>query len=123
MRSNKLSLNYNKAKYMLITRKSISKAHTTCKITIGKHKREQVNQIKYLGIVFDDKLTWKPHIQQVCSKLSSGSRALLKLRNYVDLQTLKTVYYSLIYPHLHYCISTWELACANALDPLEKLHT
>ena len=92
------------------------------KITIGKHKIEQVSQIKYLGITFDDKLTWKPHVPQICSKLSSGSWALLKLRQYVDLLTLKTVYFSLIYSHLQHCISSWGLAHANALNPLEKLH-
>ena len=51
-------------------------------------KIEQVSQIKYLlGITFDDKLIWKLHIQQICSKLSSGSWAILKLRQYVDLLT------------------------------------
>ena len=92
------------------------------KITIGKHKIEQVSKIKYLGITFDDKLTWKPHIQQICSKLSSGSWARLKSIQYVDLLTLKTVYFSFIYSHLQYCISSWGLAHANALNPLEKLH-
>ena len=41
----------------------------------------------------------QPHIQQICSKLSSGSWAILKLRQYADLPTLKTVYFSLIYSH------------------------
>ena len=48
--------------------------------------------------------------------------AILKLRQYVDLPTLKTVYFSLIYSHLQYCISSWGLAHANAHSPLEKLH-
>ena len=106
MRLNKLSLNYNKSKYMLIIKKTISEDLINFKITIGKHKIEQVSQIKYLRITFDDKLTWKPHIQQICSKLSSRLWAILKLRQYVDLLTLKTVYFSLIYSHLQYCISS-----------------
>ena len=49
-------------------------------------KIKQVSQIKYLlRITFNDKLTWKPHIQQICFKLFSGSWATLKLRQYVDL--------------------------------------
>ena len=89
MRINKLSLNYNKSKYMLITKKkTISEDLINFKLTIGKHKIEQISQIKYLGITFDDKLTWKSHIQQICSKLSSGSWTILKLRQYVDLLTL-----------------------------------
>ena len=59
MKLNKLSLNSTKTKYMLI--KGRRKPHTTneCNIHIGKHKLEQVSEIKYryLGIMFDDKLT------------------------------------------------------------------
>ena len=67
------------------------------------------------------KVTKLQQIQQICSKLSSGSWAILKSRQYVDLPTLKTVYFSLIYSHLQYCISSWGLAHANAHSPLEKL--
>ena len=44
-------------------------------IRIGKTNIEQVNEIKYLGIIFNDKLSWKSHIHVY----SSGSWALLKL--------------------------------------------
>ena len=83
---------------------------------------EQVNEIKYLGVILNDKFSWKSHIQHVCSKLSRGSWALLKLRNYVDTTTLKTVYYALIYYYLQYCVSTWGLASTIALDPLVRIH-
>ena len=122
MKINKLSLNSTTTKYMLI--KGSRKSHTSneCNIHIGKHKLEQVSEIKYLGIMFDNKLTWKPHIKQLCTKLSRGSWAILKLRNYVYLSALKAVYYSFVYSHLQYCISTWGLTSKTALDPLEKLH-
>ena len=38
------------------------------------------------------------------------------------MQTLKIVYDSLVYSHLNYCISIWDMASHNALDPLIKLH-
>jgi len=41
--------------------------------------------MKYLGITFDNKLTWKPHIQHTCTKLAGGSWTLLNIRNYVDI--------------------------------------
>ena len=122
MKINKLSLNSTKTKYMLIKGSRKSHISNECNIHIGKHKLEQVSEIKYLGIMFDNKLTWKPHIKQLCTKLSKGSWAILKLRNYVYLSALKAVYYFFVYSHLQYCISTWGLASKTALVPLEKLH-
>jgi len=33
-----------------------------CEVKLGEHIIEQVEQIKYLGVIFDDRLSWKPHI-------------------------------------------------------------
>ena len=93
LKLNKLSLNTNRTKFIVLT-KQRSTRHFD--IGIGKTSIEQVNEIKYLGVIFNDKLSWKSCIW---SKLSSDSWALLKLRNYVDIATLKTVYYALIYSY------------------------
>ena len=63
LKLNKLSLNYNKTKFMIIG----TKTPTPINISIGGHAIEQVSHIKYLGGIFDDNLNWKPHIQHVCS--------------------------------------------------------
>ena len=119
LKLNKLSLNTNKTKFMLLT-KQRSSWHFD--VRIGKTNIEQVNEIKYLGVIFNNKLSWKSRIQHVCSKLSNGSWALLKLRNYVGTTTLKTVYCALIYSYLQYCFSTWGLVSTTALDPLIRIH-
>ena len=90
---NKLSVNCSKTKYMIFTKK---KERTPTDFKFGGITIEEVSQTRYLGIVFDDKLTWQSHILQLCSKVSKGSWALLKLKKYVDLKTLLSVYYSLI---------------------------
>ena len=89
----KLSLNTNKTKFMALI-KQRSARHFD--IRLGKTNIEQVNEIKYLGVIFNDKLSWKSHIQHVYSKLSTGSWGLLKLRNYVGTATLKTVQYIML---------------------------
>ena len=75
-----------------------------------------------MGVIFNDKLSCKSHIQHVSFKLSNGSWALLKLRNYVDTTTLKTVYYALIYSYLQYCVSMSGLGSTTALDLLVRIH-
>ena len=92
LKINKLSLNY-KTKYMLFSGNTSDKTNKY-NVTLGKHSLEQVDQIKYLGIILDNKLSWKPHIQHICTKLSRCFWALTRFRNYVDISTLKTVYHS-----------------------------
>jgi len=85
MKINKLSINYNKTKFMIISSK---KAPHNVKISMGKHKIAEVPEMKYLGIACDNKLSWKLHIQHTCTKLASRSCALLNIRNYVDTYTV-----------------------------------
>ena len=75
--------------------------------------------MKYLGILIDDKLNWKHQVKQICSKIASGSWALYHIRNYVDKQTMKMVYYSLVCSHLQYCINSWGSASETMLHPLK----
>ena len=75
-----------------------------------------------MGILIDDSLSWKAHINLVNSKIAKKCFVLTKLRNLVDLCTLKNFYYSMVYLHLQYCIIVWEQASKCVLDPTEKLH-
>ena len=74
--------------------------------------------MKYLGVVIDEKMSWKNHVNYLCSKLSKGCWAISVLRNYVGLHSLRILYCSLIYPHLQYCISSWGRATKSVLKPL-----
>ena len=61
-------------------------------------------------------------MQHICAKLSYGLWVLLKLTDYVDINMLKTDYYTVIYSHFQYCITTWGVASTTALEPLKKMH-
>ena len=65
---NKLSLNLGKTNYMLFRgRPPDLELH----LKINNAEIPKVTATKFLGIVIDDRLNWKPHIQSVKSKLSS----------------------------------------------------
>ena len=118
IKSNKLTINYSKSNFIIFANK------------IRKHKfnihmdgntLEQVKSTRYLGVVLDEKLNWKEHIKTIQSKISRGSYILSKIRHYVDFNTLKMLYFSLIYPHLNYCITSWGGISQSVLLPLFKL--
>ena len=61
---------------------------------------------RYLGVVVDDKLSWKEQIKEKGRKIFKGSWAMYRMKNYVDYNTLRSIYFAIIYPHLQYCINT-----------------
>ena len=62
---------------------------------------------KFLGIIIDDKLSWKPHIQSVKSKLSSVLSIMYKASKLINTSGMYTLYCSLFHPYLSYCNEIW----------------
>ena len=61
--------------------------------------------MKYLGVYFDDKLSWNKHIDYIATKMSFASGALHRLSSYILRRALMPVY--LMHFHLHYGIILW----------------
>ena len=51
----------------------------------------QSNQSKSLGLIIDEKLSWKAHIHEISKKLSSGIGALKQVRPFVSMHTAITL--------------------------------
>ena len=74
--------------------------------------------VKCLGIMIDNKMNWTQHINYLNAKLCKGSWAISKLKKFVNIHTLKTIYYSLIHSHLKYCITSWGKAAKTIIQPI-----
>ena len=114
--ANKLSLNLSKCCYMLFGNKC--KDPVNPDILINDQKLPRVNFIKFLGVYIDDKLTWNHHIKELSSTLSRSLGALNKARFTFSQSTLLILYYTLIYPHLIYGITSWGSELTSKLNCL-----
>jgi hypothetical protein len=56
-----------------------------------------------LGVHIDERLTWHEHIQNISKKVGAGISGLRRIREFVPLSTLLTIYNSLIQPLFDYC--------------------
>ena len=117
---NKLSLNVSKTKYIIISPKL--RERYKFQIKLKEHLLCQTETHKYLGIVIDEKLSWKPHLSAVASKLAKLCGLFYKLRLYVDKQVLRKVYYTLIYPILLYGVICWGSCSKTVSKPVEVVH-
>ena len=69
---------------------------------LGGHKIRQKTCTKYLGVLFDEHLLFKDHINTLKERLNGVNGILAKLRHHLPFDIVKTVYYSLFDTHLHY---------------------
>ena len=78
-------------------------------LRFGKKKISQENCVKFLGLLFDSNLNWKPHITELSKKLSRTVGLFYKIQHYAPLETLKPLYYGIFFPFLSYGIHVWGL--------------
>ena len=100
----KLSLNINKTNYMVFGKGRIT---SDIAITINQNIIERVYETKFLGIIIDDKFSWKAHIQSVKSKFAKTISIIYKAKFFIKASALITLHFSLFLPHTDYCSEIW----------------
>ncbi len=103
--ANKLKVNVTKTNYILFQNRSVE--HRMRTVYMEGCELKRVSCTKFLGVLIDENLNWKNHIQSLCLKLSKICGVLYKIRRNLTIDALKNLYYSLCYPHFIYCLSLW----------------
>ena len=76
-------------------------------INIDGSKIKYVKCTKCLGITIDEHLDWKVHIDNLSNKIVRNVGMLNKLKHFLPVYIMKTLYSSLITSHLQYCTLLW----------------
>lgn len=114
---NKLSLNTKKTKMMLFHNRQKNISNLIPNLQLNGTQIELVKEFNFLGVLFDECMTWKSHINKICSKLSCTIGTLNRLKRFLPNYTLNTLYNALVLPHINYGILTW----GNNLNRVQKL--
>ena len=106
LNANRISLNVAKTEIVIFRRK---KKHLDCDLNLklcGK-KLKPSNYVRYLGIYFDEYLNWSPDISHLNQKFVKANAMLCKLRHFVNVATIKSIYYAIFHSHLSYVCTAW----------------
>ena len=103
--SNKIKVNSEKCKF--ITFRYKNKPIDIPPIPFGNGSISQDSNIKFLGLILNQNLTFSQHIYSIQTKLSKSVGLLFKLNKFLPASTLKLMYDSLIKPYLTYAIEAW----------------
>src|SRR5215813_13066958 len=79
---------------------------------------EMVQSSKFLGVILDDRLTWKPHVNQISKKLSTGISFLTKVCSVFPCNILKYIYRSFVECYITYGIESWGSTYKTTLKPV-----
>jgi len=119
-KANKLSVNASKTNYMIIGTKHMTRTKADG-VNLDSTILERVQQTKFLGVIIDECLTWKNHIDCVAKTIARNIGVMNKLKHFVPERILFTLYCTMVMPYLNYGILVWGNSCKIYLDKLIKL--
>ena len=101
--ANKLTLNIKKSNFIIFhpSRYKLANQMSIKIFNHSSHKNlplERKQLIKYLGVLINEHLSWKTHIDSLCNKISRIVGVISKLRHYLPTRVLLTMYRSMTHP-------------------------
>ena len=120
-RANLLSLNTKNTVYMFFHKARKKFVVDDCNIYISNSVISRVESCRFLGVIIDQHLSFKQHFQYIAANISKNIGIIYRIRRYINIKTVITLYYSCIYPYLNYCNLTWVCNYSTCLKPLLNL--
>ena len=123
MTANKLIVNFAKTKYLLFTpRKSnYSIANTSFKVHFKNDTIEKVSSIRFLGVIINENLSWKEHMNMIKRKIRSFLRSIMRVQPCLTIKAMLILYNSLLLSHLRYCITSWYFGNRTIINQLQRI--
>jgi hypothetical protein len=101
-RSNLMFLHIEKTYFLQFRTKNSQKFDLN--ITLAEEHITNTTNIKFLGLIVDENLSWKCHIEQALIKLSSACYAMKVVTPLMGDKTLRMIYFAYVHSLLFYGI-------------------
>jgi hypothetical protein len=135
-RSNKMAVNTSKTKYIVFRTHGKNVNPNDCKIiynsteiglpddplqimAIDRISNDSAEKsFKLLGVLFDEYLSFEPHVKYLCAQVSKSLYCINRVKNFIDINSLKKLYFSMIHSKLAYCLNVYSCASNATLSKL-----
>lgn len=105
LKNNNLHINISKTKYVQFGCKNTKKLDLN--VHYENQKVAETDSITFLGLVIDEKCTWKKHIEKICSKINRFVYPLWRLPKIANQATALKAYHGYVASNLRYGIIMW----------------
>lgn len=124
MKCNLLHINIKKCCYIHFTPPGFKEDKNTYNdnaIILNNAVIKRVSETKFLGVIIDSDLNWKPHQSYLTTKLKCEVGKLCRMRRFIPKELYNDIYHTLFESHLTYGISVWGALSNNRLDQIFKI--
>lgn len=121
---NKMKINPKKSKVMIVGSRNMLYKHNQdinrIVVNIDNEVIENVNQVKYLGVILDQQLNFKMYSDHLLKKLSSKVGLFRRINRCFSTAIKITLYKAIIAPYIDYCSSLLFLLNKNEIEAIQK---
>ena len=114
--ANRLTVNVAKTEALLFSNRIIERRNLN--LTLNNEPIRFSKSCRFLGVIFDNQLTFADHINDKVNKLSRSTGILYGIRGYLSKPARLSFYYAYMYPNLSYNIPIWGGAGTSHLNKL-----
>jgi hypothetical protein len=115
----KMKLNVTKCKILTVTRK---RNPVTYNYYMNNEEVERCDNIRDLGVIINNKLTWCDHVQSIVSKANKVMGLIKRTLGYnAPISVSKQLYISLVRSILEYCTPVWSGMTVNETILIERV--
>ena len=102
---NGLSASISKNTYLYFCPKN--KRRHSFNIKIGSKELNESEDITFLDVILDNKMSFKKRNLKVFNKAKKGLNGLIMVKNKLNFRAKLNIYHSLIHSHIIYCALVW----------------
>ena len=117
-RNNKMILNPEKCKALVLSRKP----NVKLSLFAEGFALPLLDTVDLLGLTLDNSLNFGKHITKISKKVGKQLDVLCRLKNILSFRTKLCLYNNWFITHFHYCSSIWHHCLKSDSKKLDRLH-
>ena len=119
--ANKLTLNAKKSSFTIFRSLRSKTKNLPDKLVFNKSEIIRSATVTYLGVLLDEHLTFKNHVQKVCNSIKMYFKVFYNIRRYISSKQIEILYYSLIYSRIKYGITVYGYSSKTNMQKIQTL--
>ena len=120
-KANRLTISVAKTDFVLFHTQNKPMEQNLKEIVTDEISIERVTNIKYLGVIIDEKLNWNMHINFVCDSLVKFFGIFNHIKHKVTQKVVRQLYYGFIYSKIAYGLEVYGYTSVSNVSKIQTM--